>query len=344
MHAILIVRLSAIGDIVFASSLIPALRQRWPDAQLVWLVQSECAALLAHHPGLDAVIACPLRHWQRLWREGRLRELWRGIATLSATLHTYRFDLALDLQGLLKSGLLTWLSGARARIGLGSREGSQWLMTEVLPRGGEPLEIASEYRFLAERLGLPLDGFQLAVHYGPAEAAFADSTIGRLGLENGYAVLCPFTTRPQKHWIEERWGELARRLRAELGLIPVLLGAPNDRLAARRICAGAEDQLIDLTGQTSLTEAAALIDRAALLIGVDTGLSHMGIALNTPSLLLFGSTRPYLETGRPNARVLYHPLSCSPCKRHPTCQGRFDCMRALECSEILQAAAEVLRA
>ncbi|QIK38747.1 glycosyltransferase family 9 protein [Caldichromatium japonicum] len=343
MHAILIVRLSAIGDIVFASPLIAALRQRWPDAQLVWLVQSECAALLERHPELDAVIACPLRHWQRLWRAGRLRELYAGMMTLRANLRAYTFDLALDLQGLFKSGFLTWLSGARARIGLGSREGSQWLMTEVLPRGGEPLKIASEYRYLAEHLGLPLDGFQLAVHYGTAEATLAEATIIRSGLENGYAVLCPFTTRPQKHWIEERWGRLAQRIRAELGLTAVLLGGPGDRLAARRIADAAEDAVVDLVGQTSLTEVAALIDRAALLIGVDTGLAHMGIALNTPSLLLFGSTRPYLETGRPNAQVLYHPLPCSPCKRRPSCQGRFDCMRAIDCTEILQAAAEVLR-
>lgn len=345
MKSILVVRLSAIGDIVFASPLIAALRRRWPEARIAWLVQPECAALLDRHPDLDAVIVCPLRHWQRLWRERRYRELWAGIRTLRANLREHDFDLALDLQGLLKSGLLTWLSGARERIGLGSREGSQWLMTRRLPRGGESKRIGSEYRFLAESLGLPVaDGFRMAVHYGEAEAAFAESVIARESLANGYAVFCPFTTRPQKHWIEERWARLAYRVRDELGLVPVLLGGPGDREAARRIADAADDQLIDLTGQTSLTEAAALIERAALLIGVDTGLSHMGIAFETPSLLLFGSTCPYLDTTRANARVLYHPQPCSPCKRRPTCDGRFDCMRAIEADEILRAADEVLRA
>ena len=345
MKSILVVRLSAIGDIVFASPLVAALRRRWPEARIAWLVQPECAALLDRHPDLDAVIVCPLRHWQRLWRERRYRELWAGIRTLRANLHEQDFDLALDLQGLLKSGLLTWLSGARERIGLGSREGSQWLMTRRLPRGGDSRLIGSEYRFLAESLALPIaDGFRMAVHYGEAEAAFAESVIARESLANGYAVFCPFTTRPQKHWIEERWARLAHRVRDELGLVPVLLGGPGDREAARRIADAADDQLIDLTGQTSLTEAAALIDRAALLIGVDTGLSHMGIAFDTPSLLLFGSTCPYLDTTRAKARVLYHPLSCSPCKRRPTCDGRFDCMRAIEADEILRAADEVLRA
>ncbi|ADC63518.1 glycosyltransferase family 9 protein [Allochromatium vinosum] len=345
MKSILVVRLSAIGDIVFASPLVAALRRRWPEARIAWLVQPECAALLDRHPDLDAVIVCPLRHWQRLWRERRYRELWAGIRTLRANLREQDFDLALDLQGLLKSGLLTWLSGARERIGLGSREGSQWLMTRRLPRGGDSRLIGSEYRFLAESLALPVaDGFPMAVHYGEAEAAFAESVIARESLSNGYAVFCPFTTRPQKHWIEERWARLAHRVRDELGLVPVLLGGPGDREAARRIADAADDQLIDLTGQTSLTEAAALIDRAALLIGVDTGLSHMGIAFDTPSLLLFGSTCPYLDTTRAKARVLHHALPCSPCKRRPICDGRFDCMRAIEADEILRAADEVLRA
>jgi len=345
LKSILVVRLSAIGDIVFASPLVAALRRRWPEARIAWLVQPECAALLDRHPDLDAVIVCPLRHWQRLWRERRYRELWAGIRTLRANLREHDFDLALDLQGLLKSGLLIWLSGARERIGLGSREGSQWLMTRRLPRGGNSKLIGSEYRFLAESLALPIaDGFRMAVHYGEAEAAFAESVIARESLANGYAVFCPFTTRPQKHWIEERWARLAHRVRDELGLVPVLLGGPGDREAARRIADAADDQLIDLTGQTSLTEAAALIDRAALLIGVDTGLSHMGIAFDTPSLLLFGSTCPYLDTTRAKARVLHHALPCSPCKRRPTCDGRFDCMRAIEADEILRAADEVLRA
>lgn len=344
VKSLLIVRLSAIGDIVFASPLIAALRQQWPEAHIAWLVQPECAALLDQHPDLDTVIVCPLRHWQRLWRAHRYAELWASVRTLRANLRHYDFDLALDLQGLLKSGLLTWLSGARERIGLGSREGSQWLMTRRLPRGGDVRLIGSEYRFLAATLGLPnADDFKMAVYYSAADALAADLVIARESLANGYAVLCPFTTRPQKHWFEDRWAHLAQRLRAELGLIPVLLGGPSDGDAARRIVAAADEHLINLVGQTSLTEAAALIDRAALLIGVDTGLSHMGIACETPSVLLFGATCPYLETTRANARVLYQPRPCSPCKRHPTCNGRFDCMQALIVEDILRQADAVLR-
>lgn len=335
---ILLVRLSAIGDIVFASPLISALRRACPDAYLAWLAQPECIALLDRHPDLDEAIVCPLPHWRRLWAGRRPAELARGLWAMGETLRARRFDLALDLQGLLKSGLLARLSGAPARIGLGSREGSAWLMTRTVPRGGDGRRVGSEYLYLAQTLGLPTDRFEMAVHYDASAARFADGTVVREGLGAGFAVLCPFTTRPQKHWLESGWSELAVRLRAELGLLPVLLGGPGDREAAQRICGDTDGPLVDLAGRTSLTEAAALIDRAALLVAVDTGLGHMGIAFGTPSLLLFGSTCPYSETTRANARVLYHPFPCSPCKRRPTCDGAFHCMRAIGPSEVMAAA------
>ncbi len=341
---ILIVRLSAIGDLVFASPLVAALRRAYPQAQIAWLVQPECAPLLRHHPDLDEVIVWPHRDWRDLWRARRWGDLARAVREFRAGLRRHRFDLTLDLQGLVKSGALTWLSGARERVGLGSREGSQWLMTRTLPRGGDPARIGSEYLYLAEQLGLPTDPFDMAVHYGQAEADRAAALIQGHGLGGDYAVLCPFTTRPQKHWFAERWAELARRLPAELGLPPVLLGGPANRAAAAEIGAAAGPGLIDLAGQTSLLEAAALIHRAALVVAVDTGLGHMGIAFARPSLLLFGSTCPYLDTTRDNARVLYHRLPCSPCKRRPTCHGAFDCMRLIGVDEVLGAARQVLGA
>ena len=344
---ILLIRLSAIGDIVFASPLISALRRAYPQAHIAWLVQPECAPLLWHHPDLDQVITWPLAEWKALRRERRWGDLWRRARALRTELRGQGFDWVIDLQGLLKSGLPAWLTGARVRIGLGSREASQWLMTRVVPRGGDPDGIGSEYRFLAEQLGLPLAGFAMALVPGEADRAFARALIEQEGLADGYVVFCPFTTRPQKHWFEDRWSRLAAELQRVQGWRVLMLGGPGDREAGARIqsLVGADPDpgqgLINLTGRTSLLQAAALIDGSCLVIGVDTGLSHMGIAFGRPSLLLFGSTCPYLKTGRDNARVLYHPRPCSPCKRRPTCQGTFDCMRDLEVAEVL-AAAQVL--
>jgi heptosyltransferase-1 len=341
---ILMIRLSAIGDVVFASPLVAALRRAHADAHIAWLIQPDCKPLIERHPDLDEVIVWPYRDWQALWRQRRLGALWRKLRAFRRELRARRFDLALDLQGLLKSGLLAWFSGARERIGLGSREGSQWLMTRVIPRHGNADRIGSEYLYLAGRLGLPVDRFDMAVHYGPGEARRASNLIQTQGLGAGYAVLCPFTTRPQKHWFADRWGALAERLKAELGLPAVLLGGPADRGAAAEIGAAAGGDPIDLVGGTSLLEAAALIHRAALVVAVDTGLGHMGIAFARPSLLLFGSTCPYRDTTRGNARVLYHRLPCSPCKRRPTCNGAFTCMRLIAVDEVLTAARAVLGA
>jgi len=341
---ILLVRLSAIGDIVFASPLVAAFRRAWPGAHIAWLVQPECRPLVEHHPDLNEVIEWPASTWCTLWSARKFRELAREIVGLRTLLLKRRFDLAVDLQGLLKSGLLTRLTGANHRIGLGSREGSQWLMTQTIPRGGDVERIGSEYLYLAETLGLPVGDFAMAIHPGPADTRFADELIELEGLGNGYAVICPFTTRPQKHWFEACWAALAGRIQGELGLTVVMLGGPADRVAAARIRASAHagDALIDQVGHTSLLQAAAMIKRSDLVVAVDTGLGHMGIAFARPSLLLFGSTCPYRDTTRSNARVLYHPMPCSPCKRKPTCGSRFDCMRAIDVNEVFAAARSVI--
>lgn len=342
MNSILIVRLSAIGDVVMASPLIHALRTRYPEARIAWLAQPEVRDLLEKHPELDEVIVWPRGEWRRLWRERRFGAWLRELRSLVRRLRALRPDLAVDLQGLLKSGIWVWLSGARRRVGLGSREGTRYLMSEVFPRGGDSARISSEYLYLAERLDLPVDDFSMRIALVPEDEAFAERFIAGRGLQDGYAVICPFTTRPQKHWFEERWASLASRIEAELGLKVVMLGGPGDREAAGRVAAAAGEGLIDAVGETRLRQAAALIGRARLLVGVDTGLTHMGIACATPTVALFGSTLPYSNTTRRDARVLYHELPCSPCKRHPTCNGEFTCMRLITEDEILQTAGEVM--
>ncbi len=337
---LLLVRLSAIGDIVFASPLLEALHRRWPEAQISWLVQEDYQSLLQSHPKLHQIIPVPVSHWKQLGRERQFLALFRSVRDFRTGLRAEGFDLVLDLQGLLKSGLLAWFSGAETRIGLGAREGSQWLMTHRLPRGGDSDWIASEYRYLAEQLGLPLEDFSLSIHPSPEDQAFAQALIQQEGLEDGYALFCPFTTRTQKHWLEDRWAALAAGVQS-LGLPVLLLGGPGDRAAAARLCARAP-QLRNWVGKTRLGEAAALTQRSRLVIAVDTGLGHLGIAFRRPTLLLFGATCPYRHTGTDRARVLYHPLPCSPCKRRPSCGGRFDCMRAISVSEVLAAARQLL--
>jgi heptosyltransferase I len=336
--AILIVRLSAIGDIVFASPLIHALRRRYPQARISWLAQPESAALLEHHPDLDDVIVWPRGEWTLLWKQRQWLALFRAIRRFRGMLRRQGFDMALDVQSLMKSGFLTWLSGARQRIGLGSREGSQWLMTRVIDKGGDAGRISSEYLHFAQQLGLPTDDFEMQVGLSDADRIAAEALVRKHALTQGYVVICPFTTRAQKHWFNASWRRLIDEVERQWGLPVVMLGGPGDREASESIVGSKPVRLVNLVGATSLREAAAVIACASLVIGVDTGLTHMGIAMNRPTLGLFGSTCPYLNTGHENARVIYHRRDCSPCRRNPTCEGAFHCMAEIGVDEVMTAA------
>ncbi|SMF93592.1 heptosyltransferase-1 [Methylomagnum ishizawai] len=339
-RSILIVRLSAIGDVILASGLIPALRLAYPDARLAWLTDAPQADLLRHNPRLDQLHLWPRRRWRELRQNGEYRQLLREVAGLVRELRAERYDWVLDLQGLLKSGVWAYAAGGQRRIGLGSREGSGLLMTEVLDRNVASPLIGKEYRKLAGFLGA--DNFALDIAVSAADRAEAAAIKADAGITGAYAVIAPFTTRPQKHWFDERWAELAQKIQAERGWPVLMLGGPADRAHAAALRALAGDALTDLVGQTSLGLCAALIENARGLVGVDTGLTHLGIALKTPTLALFGSTRPYLDTGSPTARVLYQALDCSPCRRRPTCGGTYDCMRLHSPAAVLAALAPLL--
>jgi len=320
-----------------ASPLIAALRERYPQARIAWLVQPEGYELLAVNEQLDEVIIWPRGEWRELWRQRRWWVLSRQIMAFIRQLRRHRFDLVLDAQGLFKSGVWAWLSGARQRIGLGSREGSARLMTWVIEKPVDDIRIGSEYRELAHQLGLNTDEFRMRIALSADDLDFARGVVEQHGLQQGYVVVCPFTTRPQKHWFERRWQELAEKISQEWGLPVILLGGPGDTVAAQRLSAG-QPCLINLASQTRLRQAAALIAGARLLVGVDTGLTHMGIAAATPTITIFGSTCPYQDTGRDNSVVLYKALDCSPCRRNPTCDGAFTCMDEITVTEVMQAA------
>ena len=330
---ILIIRLSAIGDVVFASPLIAALKRSYPQAKLSWLVEPPAASLLQSHPDLDEVIVWSKSDWKALWKKRQFGQLWREIKSFKQMLKSKNYDLVLDLQGLLKSAIWAYFSGAPRRVGLGSKERSHRLMTEVVAREGNDERISSEYLNLAQHLGLDCGDFTMDIRLPENEDKYALTMKQAYG---DYIVICPFTTRPQKHWFDERWGQLVEQLS---GRFPhhriVMLGGPNDQEAATHILAKAPN-LVSMVGQSSLTQTAALIKHANLLVGVDTGLTHMGIAFHRPTIALFGSTCPYSDTTRDNAVVLYHKQECSPCRRNPTCHGDFTCMKRITPEEVMQ--------
>lgn len=337
---ILIVRLSAIGDVVFASPLIRATRARYPNAYIAWLAEPGPASLVRHHPELDAVILWPKTAWQTLWRKKRYKTLWQAIRAFRAELREHRFTVVFDVQGLLKSACLGWLSGAPERIGFKSKEGNQWLLTRALEKRADTQRIASEYLGFAEDIGLVTDSFAMEVALSEGDEALLDRERAR----GPYAVLCPFTTRPQKHWTAAHWRQFIGLVSDNLGLRIVVLGGPDDRTEVIKLLAGMDHTSVESqVGELSLSASAAIIAGAALVVGVDTGLTHMGIAFKRPTVALFGSTVPYTDTTLPQAEVIFHDLECAPCRRRPTCNGRFDCMTDISAGEVLAASRRVLQ-
>ncbi len=333
---ILIIRLSAIGDVVFASPLIHAIKRTYPDARLSWLIEPAAASLLSANPLLDEVIIWPKAEWKKLWKQKQWLQLWRELRAFRRLLKSKGFDVAIDLQGLQKSALWAYLSGAKRRIGLGSKEATQHLMTEVVDRQGNDKRIGSEYLKMAQYLGLETGDFSMNIALSADDEAYAQE----MCRQGDYIVICPFTTRPQKHWLTQHWIEFIHAFAATHSLRIVMLGGPADKLAAEEILSHAP-QLESRVGACSLTQTAALIKYSRLLVGVDTGLTHMGIAYHRPTVAIFGSTCPYLETTRDNARVLYHKQDCSPCRRNPSCDGAFTCMRLVTPEQVMQTLAEI---
>ncbi len=337
-RAILMIRLSAIGDIIMASPLIRAMRQRYPTAQLVWLVQEEYAALLTAHSQLDAVIAWPKQRWIRLFRQRRWLTLLHEISAFIRLLRHYQFDLALDVQGLFKSAIWAWISGAKRRIGINAREGSQWLMTEVLSCDRNQPRISSEYRQLAAYLDLATEPFALDIEIAIPDQQEAADLLRQVGIRGDFIAFCPFTTRPQKHWPWAHWIALSQRLREKMAWPCIVLGGSHDQAVADELVAHSKGAITaHLAGRTSLPQAIAVLSKARLVIGVDTGLTHGALSQRVPTIALFGSTRPYQDTGISDSRVLYQALPCSPCRRHPTCGGAYTCMHLITEAEVLLA-------
>jgi heptosyltransferase-1 len=329
---ILIIRLSAIGDIVMSSCIASGLKAAHPQAKISWLVQKGMENLLDANPAVDEVIVWPRGQWQGLWKQRRFVALFREIRQFVATLRQRNFTVAIDAQGLLKSAVWAWLSGAKKRIGLNSREGSGRFMTEV-HYAPHSKKISSEYLHLLDVMQAGKSPVMSVVTIAEDHANVSDllrsSTVNR-----PYVIFCPFSTREQKNWTTEHWVRLAQLIDEQLAMDCVILGAPADGEQAKLI-AQQSTNLYELTGKTSLRQAAALIEQASGLVGVDTGLTHIGVLNNAPTVAIFGSTCPYLYSDSMIAKVIYKNLECAPCKRNPTCDGKFSCMQDITPAEVL---------
>jgi lipopolysaccharide heptosyltransferase I len=285
---IAIVKPSALGDILNALPVLGAVRRRFPDAHLAWVINRAYAPLLNAHPDLNEVIA---------FDRGSLRRgvLWGGIAFVRFLRHLrrQRFDLVLDLQGLLRSGLMTLATGARYRLGLASaREGARLCYTHRIDdvdgvahavdrcwRMAEALDAAG-----AQRFDLPVSA---PAHQWALEQ-LRHWPRPWLAVAAGARWLT-------KRWPPEHFAALVRQAQDQFGGTAVLLGAPDEAEVSRRVAAGLPGQVCDMTGRTTLPQLAAVLFEADVLISNDTGPLHLAVALGRPIVAPYTCTQVALN-------------------------------------------------
>ena len=334
--SLLLIRLSAIGDIVMASGLLSAIKAKWPDCQITWLVEPVGAGLLRGHPLLADVIELPRTKWKTLRKQGRFLSLFSSISQTRTELRKQHFDVILDTQGLLKSGIWAGIAKGKRKIGLGSKEGSAVFFDYVLPRDVTPV-ISSEYLELARQIGCDSLQFSMSLANSEQDRHTVTSFLLKHNIQQ-YAVFCVYTTRPQKHWFDDYWQALAKQIEQQFGIPAIVVGGPADVKRAEKLVSGGN--MYNAAGQTSLTATAELVRRAQFVVGVDTGVTHMGIMHKVPTVCIFGSTAPYLQAD--GAEIIYLNKACSPCRRKPTCNGSFDCMSDISPEMVMQTLRQLL--
>ena len=292
---IALIKLSSLGDVVHALPVAATLRARVPDAHLTWIVERREAAVLRDHPALDALVAVDTRRWRRARSLSDLGEVLGAVRAMRRRLRLAAFDVALDLQGLLKSGVLAAATRAPLRIGFAARRCREPLNALFTNRRIDPPAAArhvvdQHLSLLAPlQVGEPVREFHLPVD--PVAEARADEFLAASGVKPGrrLVVLNPGAGRPDKRWPEERFRALADRLTEDVGADVVVVWGPGEEMTGRRIAPPGTSRAV-LGPPTNLHELVAFLRRASVLVAADTGPLHLAAALGTPCVGLYGPT------------------------------------------------------
>lgn len=359
---ILLIKPSSLGDIVHALPVLAALRRRCPDAHIAWLVSTSFAPLLDGHPLLDEVIRFDRRRFGAMWwNPAAFVAFWRFVAQIRRR----RFDVVIDLQGLIRSGLIAWFSGARRRIGFADARELAWLFYTQRVAGNDELRAdaaagvirhSSQHAVEKNRRVLGVLGaeastpeFPLAVR--PDELDEARRLLELHGVDAGaFCAVLPGARWESKLWPARRFGALLRTLCEQSRGPLVLLGAPEEAARTAEILGYAQlpdsrfpaGGVVDLVGRTTLRQLAALLALARLVICQDSGPMHIAAALNRPTLALFGPTDP-ARTGpwSAAAQVVTNPVECAPCLRRRCPLGHQACLAELSPEAVLAKVREV---
>ncbi len=362
---ILLIKLSAVGDVVHTIPLLNKLRRRYPAAQLDWLVTPAIAELLRHNPAISNVIEFARDDWSTPWR----LTPFVSYARLAAKLRQAGYDLVIDMHGQLRTAVFTLTTGAPVRIGFdrpragvwdasprqfpagarkhawqGAREGSWLAYTHHIPVPTLDLHAVDRYLSVGPILGLENGPPDFSFPIPPVADAAVEALLRRHGLAgNGFVAMAPGTIWETKHWGSDRFAEVARHfLQKGLGL--ALIGTARERIVCEEVARLAPGA-VNIAGETTLTELAALIRRSTISVTNDSGPMHLAVALDRPVVSIFGPTDPVWigPYGRANA-VLQAGIPCSPCylRQLSRCRHGHACMENVSARAVIARAEGVL--
>jgi heptosyltransferase-1 len=321
-HKICIIKPSSLGDVVHSLPILPVLRGLFPLSQITWVVNSAFRSLIEAHPDLDRVIA-----YERLGSGITPR----GVVTTSrvcSKLWSTGYDLTVDLQGLFRSGLMTAATRAKVRVGLAdAREGASWAYTHRVSASRRELHAVDRILRVAAALGAPDAKPSFLIPLGAGELCWARETLA--ALPSPRLVLNLGARWLTKRWPPQHFAEVARRAAMEFGAGLIVVGSEEDRPLARALAHELGSvPLLDLSGQTTLMELAALAAESDLFLSNDTGPLHLAAAVGARVVGIYTCTNPDL-TGPygPRATAVRSCVWCAPSFRRRC--NRLDCMSEL---------------
>ncbi len=328
---ILIIKPSALGDIIHAIPCATALKDRFPHVHISWIVKKEFVAVLQGLPEVDEVIP-----WDySVWKKGSLVQKIKYMLELRTMLSAKHFDIVLDLQGLFKSALLAIFTGCSVRYGCSDmREGSAWVSKRIVGEHSED-NVVQRYLDTIRYLGVDVATPRFALPISEVEREWFRCIREENSLEHWVAVI-PGASIPTKEWLIERYTELVERI-VRSGQQVVLLGGKNEVGKAEYILAHLpmqyKNKVVDLVGKTSLKELMAVLEQTSITISGDTGPMHIAVAVGSRVLGLFG--RAGAERTGPYGNIdtcIWKPPSCAPCRKK-VCEDMF-CMKAIGVDEV----------
>jgi lipopolysaccharide heptosyltransferase I len=339
---ILVVKPSSLGDIIHAFPAVDLIRREFPDATITWLVNDSFAGLIDLLPGVDDVVLFRRR------RLGKMRH-WHEVLSFVRDLRQRHFDVAIDFQGLFRSGFLTWASGAPSRIGFRSaREGASLFYTEKVMVPANLTHAVDKNVFLVQS-ALKVAG---EVRIPPLRRHHDFSKLARQllqqhGLDEGESLLA---VAPGARWESKRWPTVffARVLDMVAQERPDariwLLGSEDEKTVAEDVignCRKAEPE--NLAGQTNLGALCEMLRESDALLTNDSGPMHLAAALGVPTVALFGPTSPAL-TGPygPDHRVFVGECDIGPCFRRVCPRAEQECIESVQVKKVAEAVLGVL--